>query len=81
MQPGKVPMYPFAGTVSELLNKPKPFGMLSMKGRENYMKLLKLLQTCEDFTLLEALRTQGQQKGGYRLSCLTLSEDAQLPFK
>ncbi|OQV17521.1 Homeobox protein cut-like 1 [Hypsibius exemplaris] len=50
------------GTVSELLNKPKPYGMLSMKGRENYMKLLKLLQTAEDFTLLEALRTQGQQK-------------------
>ncbi|XP_055345708.1 homeobox protein cut-like 1 isoform X2 [Paramacrobiotus metropolitanus] len=50
------------GTVSELLNKPKPYGMLSMKGRENYMKLMKLLQTAEDFTLLEALRTQGQQK-------------------
>ncbi|GAV01270.1 hypothetical protein RvY_12008-1 [Ramazzottius varieornatus] len=56
------------GTVSELLNKPKPYGMLSMKGRENYMKLTKLLQTGEDFALLEALRAQGQQKGSSKRS-------------
>ena len=59
------------GSVSELLSKPKPWRVLSIKGREPFVKMQTWLQDVDNN--IESLRnSQTERKSVYLFSCLCI---------
>lgn len=67
---GYVTLSPFAGSVSDMLSKPKPWQLLSLKGREPFVRMH--LWLTDPMNIFRMKTYQAEVKGGSSLDLCAL---------